>query len=73
MPLAKAGEEIFYHVFFRSFRDSDGDRIGDLKGLTEQLDYLKDLGVTSILLTPLQPSPYYHNYFATDFESIEPA
>lgn len=72
-PLAKAGEETFYHVFFRSFRDSDGDRIGDLKGLTEKLDYLKDLGITSILLTPLQPSPYYHNYFATDFESIEPA
>lgn len=73
MPRAKAGEEVFYHVFFRSFRDSDGDRIGDLKGLTEKLDYLKDLGITSILLTPLQPSPYYHNYFATDFESTEPA
>jgi alpha-amylase len=72
-PRAKAGEEVFYHVFFRSFRDSDGDRIGDLKGLTEQLDYLQDLGITSILLTPLQPSPYYHNYFATDFERIEPA
>lgn len=70
---AAAGEEVFYHVFFRSFRDSDGDRIGDLRGMTEGLDYLKDLGVTSILLTPLQPSPFYHNYFPTDFESIEPA
>ena len=72
-PRAEAGEEVFYHVFFRSFSDSDGDRIGDLKGMAERLDYLKDLGVTSILLTPLQPSPFYHNYFATDFESIEPA
>ena len=72
-PRAKAGEEVFYHVFFRSFRDSDGDRIGDLRGLTAKLDYLKDLGVTSLLLTPLQPSPFYHNYFATDFETIEPA
>ncbi len=72
-PRAKAGEEVFYHVFFRSFRDSNGDRIGDLRGLTQELDYLKDLGITSILLTPLQPSPFYHNYFATDFESIEPA
>lgn len=71
--LPKAGEETFYHVFFRSFSDSDGDRIGDLKGMTGKLDYLKDLGITSILLTPLQPSPYYHNYFATDFETIEPA
>lgn len=70
---AKAGEEVFYHVFFRSFADGDGDRIGDLKGMTARLDYLKRLGITSILLTPLQPSPFYHNYFATDFESIEPA
>lgn len=69
---ATAGEEVFYHVFFRSFRDGNGDRIGDLRGLTEKLDYLKDLGITSILLTPLQPSPFYHNYFATDFESIQP-
>lgn len=66
-------EEVIYHIFFRSFRDSDGDRIGDLKGLTDKLDYLKSLGVTSLLLTPLQPSPYYHNYFATDFEKIDPA
>ncbi len=66
-------DEVFYQIFERSFRDSNGDRIGDLKGLTSQLDYLKQLGITSILLTPLQPSPYYHNYFATDFRAIEPA
>ncbi|MFT3756438.1 MAG: alpha-amylase family glycosyl hydrolase [Pseudoxanthomonas sp.] len=70
---AKAGEEVFYHLFQRSFRDGNGDRIGDLAGLTEKLDYLKDLGVTSLLLTPLQPSPFYHNYFPTDFEGIDPA
>lgn len=70
---ALAGEEVFYHVFQRSFRDGDGDRIGDLRGLTDKLDYLKDLGVTSLLLTPLQPSPFYHNYFPTDFEGIDPA
>ena len=73
MPRAQAGEEVFYHVLFRSFADSNGDRIGDLKGMTQRLDYLQKLGITSILLTPLQPSPYYHNYFATDFETIEPA
>lgn len=72
-PLSPAGEEVFYHIFMRSFRDSNGDRIGDLKGLTEKLGYLKQLGITSILLTPLQPSPFYHNYFATDFEGIDPA
>lgn len=70
---APDGEEVFYHVFFRSFRDGNGDRVGDLRGLAQKLNYLRDLGVTSLLLTPLQPSPYYHNYFATDFESIEPA
>ena len=70
---AAAGEEVFYHLFQRSFRDGDGDRIGDLAGLAEKLDYLKDLGVTSLLLTPLQPSPFYHNYFPTDFEGVDPA
>lgn len=72
-PRAKPADEVFYQIFERSFRDSNGDRIGDLKGLTSQLDYLKQLGITSILLTPLQPSPYYHNYFATDFKAIDPA
>jgi len=65
--------QVFYQIFFRSFRDSNGDRIGDLKGLTSELGYIKDLGATTILLTPLQPSPYYHNYFATAFEAIDPA
>jgi alpha-amylase len=65
--------QIFYQIFFRSFRDSNGDRIGDLKGLTSKLGYIKHLGATTILLTPLQPSPYYHNYFATRFKAIDPA
>ncbi|PWK92437.1 alpha-amylase family glycosyl hydrolase [Fulvimonas soli] len=72
-PPPRAADEVFYQVFERSFRDSDGDRIGDLRGLTGKLDYIRDLGATSILLTPLQPSPYYHNYFATAFKAIEPA
>jgi len=53
-------------------RDSDGDREGDLKGIEQSLDYLKALGVTSILLTPLYPSAFYHNYFASDFEGVDP-
>ncbi|MGN6818127.1 MAG: alpha-amylase family glycosyl hydrolase [Sphingomonas sp.] len=66
-------DEVIYHIFFRSFRDSNGDRIGDLEGLTAGLNDIKALGVTSLLLTPIQPSPYYHNYFATDFAGIDPA
>ncbi len=65
--------EIIYHVFQRSFFDSDDDRHGDLNGLRQKLDYLQCLGITSILLTPLYKSAYYHNYFADDFESIDPA
>ncbi len=64
--------EIIYHVFQRSFYDSNGDMQGDLNGLREKLDYLQDLGVTSILLLPLYDAECYHNYFANDFETIDP-
>lgn len=64
---------LYYHIFVRSFADSNGDRIGDLRGITSQLDYLESIHVSHILLTPIQASPFYHNYFATDFDKIEPA
>jgi glycosidase len=64
--------EVIYHVFERSFYDSNGDGTGDLKGLQDQLPYLQHLGITSLLLTPLYSSVYYHNYFADDFEKIDP-
>ncbi|MFT3948219.1 MAG: alpha-amylase family glycosyl hydrolase [Agriterribacter sp.] len=64
--------EVIYHVFQRSFYDSDGDHHGDLKGLREKLDYLQELGVTSILMVPLYESVYYHNYFSSDFKKIDP-
>jgi|SRR6218665_183571 len=65
--------EVIYHVFQRSFFDSNDDGNGDLTGIRQKLDYLQDLGVTSILLTPLYLSDFYHNYFANDFEKIDPA
>ncbi|MFZ2907275.1 MAG: alpha-amylase family glycosyl hydrolase [Cyclobacteriaceae bacterium] len=64
-------QEVIYHVFQRSFFDSNGDGHGDLKGMQVKLDYLQNLGVTSILLTPLYQSVFYHNYFAADFEKID--
>ncbi|HEX2628786.1 MAG TPA: alpha-amylase family glycosyl hydrolase, partial [Chitinophagaceae bacterium] len=64
--------EIMYHIFQRSFFDSNDDGHGDLAGIKQKLDYLQELGVTSILLTPLYQSDFYHNYFATDFEKIDP-
>jgi len=72
-PGAKTGGEIFYLIFTRSFRDSNGDSVGDLKGIEEELGYLQGLGVTTIVLTPLYQSPYYHSYFADDFSKIDPA
>jgi alpha-amylase len=66
------GQEVIYHIFQRSFFDSNGDGQGDLAGIRMKLDYLQDLGVTSLLLTPLYQSEFYHNYFAVDFEKIDP-
>jgi glycosidase len=65
-------DEVIYHVVQRSFYDSNGDLHGDLNGLRERLNYLQELGITAILLLPLYHSEYYHNYFATDFETIDP-
>ncbi|NUY81027.1 alpha-glucosidase C-terminal domain-containing protein [Flavobacterium sp. MAH-1] len=69
---AQAQTEVFYHVFQRSFFDSNGDGNGDLAGIDQKLDYLQELGVNTILLTPLYASDFYHNYFAYDFEKIDP-
>jgi len=69
---ARNKEEIIYHIFQRSFYDSNGDMQGDLNGIRLKLDYLQKLGVTAILLTPLYQSPFYHNYFADDFKKIDP-
>ncbi|MBO0931624.1 alpha-amylase family glycosyl hydrolase [Fibrella aquatilis] len=63
--------EVIYHVCQRSFYDSNGDTQGDLNGLRQKLDYLQELGVTSILLMPLYDADCYHNYFANDFEKID--
>jgi glycosidase len=62
----------FYQIFVGSFRDSDGDGLGDLRGITEKLDYLKDLGVNGIWLTPINPSPTYHKYDVLDYYAIDP-
>jgi alpha-amylase len=71
VPANKPETEVLYHVFQRSFYDSNGDGHGDLKGMQQKLDYLQDLGVNALLLLPLYESEYYHNYFATDFEAID--
>ena len=64
--------DIYYEIFVRSFQDTDGDGVGDLRGVVERLDYLQDLGVTGLWLTPIHPSPSYHGYDVTDYYDINP-
>jgi alpha-amylase len=63
---------VFYEVFVRSFADSDGNGIGDFRGLTGKLDYLKDLGVDALWLMPVFDSPSYHGYDTVNYEKVEP-
>lgn len=63
---------ICYEIFVRSYCDSNGDSIGDINGITSKLDYLQDLGIEAIWLTPIQPSPSYHKYDVVDYYGIDP-
>lgn len=62
---------VYYEIFVGSFKDSNGDGHGDLKGVEEKLDYLSDLGVSGIWLMPIMPSPTYHKYDVTDYMAID--
>ncbi|KAH8316442.1 hypothetical protein KR067_008054 [Drosophila pandora] len=63
----------FYQIYPRSFKDSDGDGIGDLNGITSKLEYLKDLGVTAAWLSPIFTSPMVDfGYDISDFFDIQP-
>jgi alpha-glucosidase len=64
---------VIYEIYPRSFQDSNGDGIGDLNGITSRLDYLHDLGVTAIWLTPIYPSPGVdYGYDISDYTAINP-
>jgi alpha-amylase len=63
---------VTYEVFVHAFADSDGDGIGDFRGLTARLDYIRDLGARAIWLMPIHPSPSYHKYDVTDYRAIHP-
>src|ERR1700747_2461665 len=74
-PTPQSNEEncwnnaVIYEISPRSFQDSNGDGIGDLNGITERLDYLKQLGVDAIWLTPIYPSPQVDfGYDISDYE-----
>jgi alpha-glucosidase len=64
---------VIYEIYPRSFQDSNGDGIGDLNGITSRLDYLKELGIDAIWLTPCYPSPQVDfGYDISDYENIDP-
>lgn len=66
-------EQVIYQIYPRSFNDSNNDGIGDLPGIIEKLDYLKDLGVDIIWLSPVYPSPNDDNgYDISDYRDIHP-
>ena len=64
-------EAVVYQLYPRSFQDSDGDGVGDLKGITQRLDYLQSLGITAIWLNPICASPNDDNgYDISDYRAI---
>ncbi len=67
-------DAIIYQLHVKSFFDSNGDGIGDFRGLAEKMDYLQDLGVTAVWLLPFYPSPLRDDgYDIADYTRINPA
>jgi alpha-glucosidase len=77
-PIDREGHQwwqhaVFYEIYPRSFADSNGDGIGDLNGIASHLDYLRNLGVDAIWITPCYPSPQVDfGYDVSDYRNIDP-
>ena len=64
-------DAVIYQIYPRSFKDSNGDGIGDIRGIIEKLDYLKDLGINAVWLSPCYKSPNDDNgYDISDYRDI---
>jgi alpha-glucosidase len=64
---------VVYEIYPRSFQDSNGDGVGDINGITSRLDYLHDLGIGAIWITPMYPSPLIDfGYDVSDYTAIDP-
>lgn len=64
---------VIYEIYPRSFQDSNGDGVGDINGITSRLDYLHDLGIGAIWITPMYPSPLVDfGYDVADYSALDP-
>ena len=70
--VAPESSGITYQLLVYSFCDSDGDGCGDFAGITSRLDYLKDMGVSALWLSPIHPAFSYHGYDVLDYSSVNP-
>ncbi len=66
------GAGVGYQIMVSSFADSDGDGFGDIYGIEQKLDYLQELGVNVLWLTPIQLSDSYHGYDISDYLAVDP-
>ncbi len=64
---------VIYEIYPRSFQDSNGDGVGDINGITSRLDYLRDLGIDAVWISPMYPSPLVDfGYDVSDYSAIDP-
>ena len=65
-------DKIAYQIYPKSFQDSNGDGIGDIRGIIQKLDYLQNLGVEAIYMNPIFVSPSNHKYDVQDYDYVDP-
>ena len=64
---------VIYQIYPKSFQDSDGDGVGDIRGIIQRLDYLEDLGIDAVWISPMYCSPQNDNgYDISDYQDIDP-
>jgi glycosidase len=81
LKLVEDNNRVYYEIFVGAFSDSNNDKMGDLRGVINRLDYLNDgdpasgksLGIEGIWLMPIMRSPSYHKYDVIDYKTIDPA
>ena len=66
-------DAVVYQIYPKSFQDSDGDGVGDIRGIISRLDYLQELGIDAVWISPMYCSPQNDNgYDISDYQDIDP-